>query len=399
MSFRFNSYNEARFFRAIPFFRQFVVPGQTLTAKSDVRVQTGAFDRNLLNGGFLNMYFFYVPFRLVWDQWVDYVARETDSVTTFPTTTTPFPALFENSGTFNVFARRAYKLIYNQYFGSEDFGKQYVVNTDTNAALLPVRTTDQFLTRVIPDTAVGVSKLDAPVTGVAPNQVAEIPLNDLRRELKASRSVRRAQMTGDKYVDSMARMGVDLGWSVQMAPEYLGGLKKRLEPKETRATYTGATPSPVTGAPYASFKEQCSVNSRKAFFGEHGIVLGLAVVRPLDFKDGFAATPDSLTTGDGDVFFGDNQEGSGALDLANVYGTSSQLVATDRFSYLFAGVNATGNKSATGKPWVTEDVSPSVNDAVYPVDIDLVSSQLDNQVAVSAMTTTFGASRVRRNVV
>ena len=146
--------------------------------------------------------------------------------------------------------RDAYKLIYNQFFGSDQWavstGTWYDdITLDTDVTSRVIRSTDQLAGKLMATDQAPDREYDAPVTGTAPNQVATISLNAFRERLVQARSDRRAQMTGDKYVDAMRRLGVNLDWRVQMAPEFLGQSLVEFDAKRVRSSYgddTALTP-------------------------------------------------------------------------------------------------------------------------------------------------------------
>ena len=63
MAFRQNTYNEGNPYLLIPVGRMDVVPGQTLSAKVQAKIQTVAFLQNILSGGVAHIYAFYTPYR------------------------------------------------------------------------------------------------------------------------------------------------------------------------------------------------------------------------------------------------------------------------------------------------------------------------------------------------
>ena len=81
MAFRQNTYNEGDPYLLIPVGRMDVVPGQTLSAKVQAKIQTVAFLQNVLSGGVAHIYAFYTPYRLLWDNWIDFASDPDTSLT------------------------------------------------------------------------------------------------------------------------------------------------------------------------------------------------------------------------------------------------------------------------------------------------------------------------------
>lgn len=372
--FRQNTYQEGDFYRLIPVARQAVVPGQSVTIDASVCWESAAFTRNVLNGGLASLMAFYVPYRLVWDEWVDFIS-DPQSTATPPTSTVSWPTVFEyaKAGLPAVtFGRRALKLIYNQYFGSDQYGTgvEYWYADITNDAQVEgrnLRTNDQFLGRLMEKDIVPSENFISPVTGTAPNQIATTDLNAFRQAMKEARSDRRSTLSGDKYVDAMRRMGVQLDWKIQNAPEFLGSSSIDFDSKETRATYTPSDPVPAgaaqVGRAYARYSEKMKLSTPRKFFAEHGLVMTVLVVRPFTFPAA-AGSQDVYEYARSGYFLGDNQTGV-SEGLATALGaTAESNFYAPRFTYLSAGSNIVGNQSAV--PWYVSNAAGSLGQLVWP---------------------------------
>lgn len=222
LKYRLSSYTEGDFYQLIPVGRRPVAPGERLSKiVADVRFSSAIYDKAILTPVLAQAWAFYVPNRLVWDQWVDFIALD-DAVTTVPTVTTAGPALLEpQATTHNAFYRRGYKLAYNSYFGSEPQAAEGAwfpnINDDNLISLGRLLVWDQYRASSRQG-AYTPNMLSVPVSGAS----ATINLDQLSRELRNNYARRRQKMTGDKYVDTMRLMGVELDWRVQMVPEFLG---------------------------------------------------------------------------------------------------------------------------------------------------------------------------------
>jgi len=95
--------------------------------------------------------YFYVPYRLIWDGWVDYITDETGMFLTFFVAA---PFMFDAVATNSAMMRRAYKLIYNQYYGDENFDTGlYAVDNDAAVVFdKPVFALEQRFCEVLPAT-------------------------------------------------------------------------------------------------------------------------------------------------------------------------------------------------------------------------------------------------------
>lgn len=403
MTFRFNTYTEGLFYRLSPVYRQAVVPGQSVALDVRTEFETPAFLQNVMNPGVMQLFAFYTPYRLLWDQWVDFIARADGAPTAVPVTTTPWPAGFEGglsaSVDANVFGRRAFKLTYNEFFGSEQFGQLYDITVDTDVTGKPTKTLDQWLTSIMNNADTPETDFDVPVSGTAPNQVATIPLNQLREQMRFAYSQRRADMTGEKYVDAMLRMGVKLDWRVQNSPEFLGSATVEFAPKETRSSYTPADPAPagsaVTGRAYARYQGEISLKTKRRFFAEHGEIQVLALMRPFDFDTAYKAPAFASLRSIDQFFLGDNSTGTATYDASRFTGAAAgaERLRVRQHSWYSKGHNARGIQSPS--PWLTSNTSTGIDSAVYgdqEVDQD---GSITRQVALFSRGKGYGPTPVK----
>lgn len=293
LKYRLNSYNEGQFYTLIPTGRKTVAPGEKLSRLVvDTRFITPVFARYALNPVLVQAWAFYVPYRLLWDQWIDFIAND-DVVTGVPTTTIAAPIFFDgsNASPRSVFMRRAYKLIYNQFFGDEAYQASkgttnvwFDVNDDSVVTLGRLLIWDQYRSHMRERSYSSQNYLAA-VSGAQ----ATIVLDDLQRALRENRARRRQKMTGDKYVDTMRLMGVELDWRVQMAPEFLGSSQQVVFPEEKPSTSSGTAGDQLGYRACGINVQHQLVMKRPAMFAEHGLVVTCIGVRPLLSINGTSA--------------------------------------------------------------------------------------------------------------
>lgn len=81
MKFRVSTYQEGQFYKLLMIGRKAVAPGERASkVVLDSRLCTPVFGGAILTPMLLQQWLFYVPFRLLWDQWVDFIALD-DAVT------------------------------------------------------------------------------------------------------------------------------------------------------------------------------------------------------------------------------------------------------------------------------------------------------------------------------
>ena len=364
--FRASYYNEGGMQRLLPVGRQMVVPGQSCALDVSVMWESPPLNSQVLSGGVATLYAFYVPLRLLWSGWIDFIAQDGGAV---PTTTTNWAQMFEANASGNAvtsFYRRAYKLIYNQFFGSEKFGTWYTnIETDTEVNTFLCRNLDQLAGHLVDSADAPDPTYIAAVSGAQ----ATISLNDFRKAMKDAYSTRRADMTGDKYVDAMRRMGVALDWRVQMAPEFLGKSEVDFYPKRTRVTTETDTAKPV-----AYFSETMNLRVNRRFFAEHGYIVTVLLVRPHMVPMATGANPvskfapqDAYVNTLDEFWLGDNQTGVTPVAVGTVCnGTGTAYMP--RFGYLKWGQMLAGQVSdwsTYGTMWAGFDQPTSLDTLVY----------------------------------
>ena len=353
------TYTQGNMYTVQPVYRQQVVPGQTVDLDIQMSGKSAAMTQNISTPAMISMWFFYVPHRLVWDDWTAFISKE-EGAPSFPSTATYGSQFFEHDGAgegWNVspLYRRAYKACYNEYFGSESVGSTYSawyddITTDTNVFTYLARNPEQFASRMVLDDA--VSDPEFTVTS------STIPLNDFYRQMMNARSQQRSQMTGNKYVDTLARMGVDATWMIAERPEFLGTKSTLVAPH-----LTANTSSTNTGEEVARFETKCSLQIKGKHFAEHGYIVGVASMRPLLLFSGRGAQ-DMYETGTTwiDTFYSaDNLDTKDKVyDNNNSNIASPTNIWAQRFAYLKNGTWVNG----AGSSWIINPTETS-----FPVTI------------------------------
>ena len=363
------TYTQGDTYKALPILRQQVVPGQTVNIEADINLKTAAYLNNLTTPSMMSVWFFYVPHRLSWDGWTSFISKE-EGAPSFPVISDPLhrvaPFFFEGNSDSTAAAngsplfRRAYKLCYNEYFGT-DFGGTYWytdVNDDSVVTPYDTRNPEQFSSQLKIDDA---SIVDPEFTVTA----NAIPLNEFYRSMMNARSQQRSQMTGNKYVDTLARMGVDATWMVAERPEFLGTKSKLVAPQLT--SNTTATESAFETA---RFSCNLSVNITNKHFAEHGYIVGIASVRPIlmtsgRFPNDYRPTYQGPTDDDWvDSFYSaDNLQTKDTYPRQLSNAVTPDQAFTERFSYLKKGEWLLGSGTTR---WNANNQVVNFKDVIYP---------------------------------
>lgn len=361
------TYTEGLTYELNPIYRQQVVPGQTLNLDCEVSLKTAALTKNISTPAIMSMWFFYVPHRIVWDEWTDFISKK-ESPPTFPVVA-PYSGYLEHqtgSATVSALYRRAYKAVYNEYFGSEAIGEAHYawydnIATDTTTRLYGTRNPEDFASKLQLEGAT-----DDPEFAVT---ASSIPLNDFYRQMMNARSQQRSQMTGDKYVDTLARMGVDATWMIAERPEFLGTKSMMVAP-----TLTAITSDTSSGEEVARFQASLKCSIKSKHFAEHGYVIGVASCRPIIIASDRGSVDQYKTTID-DFYSADNLDTRDTV-IAEGNGFTGDDAWAQRFAYLKNGAWIRGKHES----WAVTAPMTSFKDVIYPQNVDLpISTELDTK--------------------
>lgn len=353
------TYNENQSYKLTPIYRQQVVPGTTMSIDAMMNMKSSALTKLITTPSLVSMWFFYVPHRLVWDDWTDFISKK-DGAPNFVTTSDAADIFFDKEFaggniSYSPLYRRAYKLIYNEYFANDVSGR-YTITADSDITTGKLSNPEQFAHRIADEADV----VDPEFTVVA----STIPLNEFYRAQMNARSKQRSQMTGDKYVDTLARMGVDASWMITDRPEFLGTKSKLCAPQ-----LHASTQSATLGEEVSRFDCSLAVQINNKHFAEHGYIVGVAGFRPIVMFNGRGASDASIvdyaSTDEWlDSFYSaDNvQTKDKVFDRLNGINTTPDYWYANRFAYATNGQWLSGS----GSDWVATHTPASFGDLQYP---------------------------------
>lgn len=249
-----------------------VIPGETLNGKVTADVHSAPTLRNINTRVFLDAYTFYVPYRLVWDQWKGFISQQASA--NVPVVTNLFEKNFESKFTGGAqagqpavdnvaFQRRTYNLIMQKFFAKAE---SEVSSLDNNSIFIAWQRPSTF-------------EVADPAKEVASQNISGLQtVDELRQAFAVDQWTKIRQFYGDRYVDYLRSLGVSTPWTIHEEPEVLA--KKHGDwPYRSVPTTDAADPGDPLAFQGGYFKGKVITDIRRKFIPEHGLVGSYIVVR------------------------------------------------------------------------------------------------------------------------
>jgi len=298
---------------------QEVLPGDSFSHATSLLVRTPALSKPVMHPVQVRVHHFYVPNRLVWSGWEDFITGE--DATPPPTITPNGPVnakLYSYMGAsgqgvaLNAMPIRAFNKVYNEYYRDQDLCVErseddisipkIAWEKDIFTASRPWPQKGDAVTIPIGGTApiTTDSTVRSPETGIVPStgngfgftglqdaganivaDLQEATSADVRavREAFALQRYQEARARyGSKYVDYLRYCGVNPSDSRLQRPEYLGGGKQTITFSEVVRTEgaAGTALGQLGGHGIAAMR----TNRYQRYFEEHGHVISCLSIRP-----------------------------------------------------------------------------------------------------------------------
>ena len=262
--------NYGKMFQVLPIGIMEVVPGDTVSGSIGSRIITDSVNRIIQNRCYHDVYSFYVPYRLVFEQFPDFIA-DLDTAISLPVFATESEQLLDRntgSGTAHHSMHvRAYSLIWNKFFRTEE-APEIDITTNQAVQRAPMRPTT--LMQRLKDT------LDVPDTTVDTSG-STLSTGAIRDAFAQDRFDKIRGFYGSKYTDYLAAIGVEAGWSIVDDPELIGVKTGSLPFNTVDSTSDAGTDN--VGDAGGRWAGSHAVNLKRTFTPEHGVIITVAVAR------------------------------------------------------------------------------------------------------------------------
>lgn len=246
----------------------------------------------LLMDLYVDQYLFYIPYRLLWDGWEDFLSAgpAPDGSGVPPSAPTANEALFQRSDgalSYNIFENRALNLVYNEYFRDQQW--QTPVAPDTVATpgsgghpaeaiqgQRQVNAKRTLVNEIRKEDQIGGNHTVA-VSGGAFGALTVDVENIMREAAMAKLQMRRATY-GTRYVDILKSYGVNITVAMLQRPEVCAAAHGTINVTDVVSTGEPGADGLGQFSGYAVKGNRLSM--RRKTFSEHGVLLGCIVVRP-----------------------------------------------------------------------------------------------------------------------
>ena len=274
----FQAFNSSKFSWLTPLGFFEVAPGDTVSGKFTADAISDTLKRKIMNRVYFDVYAFYVPFRLLQDDWPDFIGDK-DYTGSGPITVTNVSKFhFENGvagETNNGLPRAAYNLIWNKFFRLTNYQPEQPF--DNFLALAANQRESTFHESCWPPGSIDDTTVAIDVVG------EQVSVDALRRGFAEDRWTKTREYYGTKYVDYLSALGVRIPWSIAEEPELIGKSNKDWRLNQTTATVDGVAAgggeNNFVGNPAGFWETQNACRIKPTFCPEHGLIYMCGVAR------------------------------------------------------------------------------------------------------------------------
>lgn len=328
-----------------------VVPGETVTGSVSFAARSQPLKLAVDTRAYLDVYGFYIPFRLLYSGWPDFISSGGVTGGPLPTVTDLFTYNFEDrlalsDGTnwvANVaWQRYAYNMVWNKFFRREDQAERAL-------SLAGVAYASQRPSTLETKALLGSQQnQDTTVTASVSGATATLSLNALREGFSKDNFNKMRAWYGNRYIDYLAALGVQVSWSILQEPEII--CQKHHDWRFIRATQLAPSTSPSVpdqtsvGQTAGHFFTNGKLSVKRTFVPEHGLLCFYGVTRA-DAIYGVPPQPPIIGKGAAESYWSPERN----VMAQNRYAVAGQ--APEGLSPQVFGSYA-NVAAATGSPWV-----------------------------------------------
>lgn len=275
-----------------------VLPGDVFNHKATSFIRIEPMYLPVMHPTHVDIRTFFVPLRLIWSGFEDFITGNSDVEWPHKVFTRvesgdladylgmPGGVYTDENIKASMLPFRAYNLIYNEWFRDEKLQDPAAISYDSG---VDSTTSLDWRRAGWPKDRFNTAR-DAPQDGDAvtiPIEESELYPEDVRRGLALQRFGERLNQHGDRYTEYLRSMGVNPPDARLDRPEYLGGGRSTLQYDEVLQTGVGTTGRDVVGMFRGHGIGACSTGRFVKHFKEHGILMSMMTIRPMNiYREG-----------------------------------------------------------------------------------------------------------------
>ena len=263
-----------------------VAGGDTISGSISVHNRSAKTVEEIKSRAYCDLYAFYVPYRVVWPEWTQFVTGQSDI--SLPAATQARDWNFEkNAG--NAFLAYCYLAVWLRFFSDQNINapgqkgqdntqplSTRVANREPNLNAVPLRVSRRATTydQKFRDADLAEVPINYITMDLDNNGQPATTVNRLRQAMTEERFQKAREYYGGRYVDFLAATGIKANWNILDEPECIGVSNNDWTYKKVKGTGEGNL-AQVSGY----FEGANSLKVRKTFCPEHGLIVIVGTVR------------------------------------------------------------------------------------------------------------------------
>lgn len=255
-------------FQFVPLGYHEVAPGESIDGTITANFFSKPVLRMALNRFYADAFVFYIPYRVLDENWPDFINGGSGTV---PTVTNLFPFNYEKQFSFDAatpkntaWLRRAYNKTWNEYFRLQNQTEAGI--EDTTQLRMPMRPSTL-------ETSFDFDQTAQNAANFATN------MDSLRSAAAQDMFDRMRAFYGDRYVDYLRALGVEVGWAIQDVPELIGQAHTDWKFRPAGFSTDVNTPAATPGDLQGYFNSNVTVKVKRTFCPEHGLIAAYGGIR------------------------------------------------------------------------------------------------------------------------
>lgn len=287
-----------------PFLKMEVAPGDTFNGKISTLIRFSQLAKPCLTPFYVNQYIFYVPHRLVWEGWESFLASgpdpddppETPGVSVPDIDLLPVADFWEvqtkqwqgfrmragygqadDAKYYNALPVRAYNLVYNEYFRDEEWSLVSPDDWQTPAFWNghPVGQTKQYWTEL-------QERIGYPTNHEVPVVNEAVDATEILRAIAKQKLAMKRATYGTRYVDILRGYGISVNYQMLQRPELVAMSRSTINVTDVVSSNADLTDQEFQSEIAGHGIGGNSLRIRRKMFPEHGTLLGINVIRPIE---------------------------------------------------------------------------------------------------------------------